>query len=213
MSSHAFPIVACGDDALRVLCGAGAIRHELARRLATDRLWIEVVPGREDITVSFDLHTMRMVAAEARLAESINDQRKCAPRKVRTHILEAVFGGESGPDLSSLAERIGRPESAIVSEVLSASLTVDMLGFTPGFAYLSGLSSDIVSERLAHPRARVAAGSIGLITGQIGLYALDGPGGWPIVGRILNPLFDRERTEPFVLLAGDNVQLRQAAAA
>jgi allophanate hydrolase len=88
-----------------------------------------------------------------------------------------------------------------------------MLGFTPGFAYLSGLSPDIVSERLAHPRARVAAGSVGLITGQIGLYALDGPGGWPIIGRILNPLFDRERTEPFVLLAGDNVQLRQAAAA
>ena len=83
-----------------------------------------------------------------------------------------------------------------------------MLGFTPGFAYLSGLSPMLLAERLAKPRVRVPAGSIGLITGQVGLYALEGPGGWPIIGRLQVPLFDRAAPNPFRLAPGDGVVLR-----
>ena len=122
-----------------------------------------------------------------------------------------MFGGEAGPDLAALAERLGQTEEQIIHIFERQTLRVDMLGFTPGFAYLTGLDPALVSERLAHPRARVAAGSIGLITGQVGLYALEGPGGWPIVGRVLAPLFDRTRPDPFLMAPGDEVVIRRAA--
>ena len=210
MSGARFEISACGDDALRILCGGGDIRHVLARQLAASAAWIDVVPGKENVTVSFDPHAERMADAQARLKTNIDFLSKGTMRGGARHTLPAEFGGQTGPDLTALATRLGRTEADIVEEVARATLTVDMLGFTPGFAYLTGLDPSLASERLAHPRSQVPAGSIGLITGQIGLYALDGPGGWPIIGRVVSPLFDRTRSDPFVLRPGDSVELVQA---
>ncbi|MFN7165328.1 MAG: 5-oxoprolinase subunit B family protein [Hyphomonas sp.] len=211
--SNAFQIAACGDDALRILCGEGDIRHDLAQRLAGDSGWLEIVPGKRDVTVSFDPHTERMEAARLRLDAALATDAPSRRDAARTLKFPAIFGGEDGPDLSGVAAASSLSEAAVIAAVESSLLSVDMLGFTPGFAYLSGLGPLLVSERLAHPRTRVAAGSIGLITGQIGLYALDGPGGWPIIGRVTGALFDRAKADPFVLRPGDCVRLRQAASA
>lgn len=209
MTAGRYALMACGDDALRVLCGPGDVRHDLASMLTSDPAWLEVVPGRMGVTVAFDPHTHSMNDAHARLAAALENDPGPRRRDRRVQDLAVEFGGEAGPDLAPLAARLGRPESEIAGMIERSSLQVDMLGFTPGFAYLAGLDAALVSERLANPRTRVPAGSIGLITGQIGLYALDGPGGWPIVGRVLSPLFDRAAAQPFVLGAGDRVVLRR----
>jgi len=206
-------VIACGDDALRILCGEGDIRHSLAQHLKHMQGWTEIVPGKLDLTVSFDPHAERMTGAQARLSAALGNVSTLQPRAARTHILEAGFGGEAGPDLAALAARLGQTEEQVIFTLGQQTLHVDMLGFTPGFAYLSGLDPEIVSERLANPRSRVAAGSIGLITGQVGLYALVGPGGWPILGRIRARLFDRARTDPFLMAPGDSVVLRRIPAA
>jgi allophanate hydrolase len=206
-------IVACGDDALRILCGEGDIRHNLAQKLAGDPRWLEIVPGKRDVTVAFDPHTEPMAQARARLEAALVPDIGLDPAAAATHVFTASFGSAGGPDLAALAARLGLSEAAIIAKVEASALIVDMLGFTPGFAYLGGLDGALVSERLANPRTRVAAGSIGLITGQIGLYALDGPGGWPIIGRVLSPLFDRASPDPFVLRPGDRVVLQRAPSA
>ncbi|MDP1555741.1 MAG: carboxyltransferase domain-containing protein [Hyphomonas sp.] len=206
-------IIACGDDALRILCGEGDIRHSLAQKLAEDPLWLEIVPGKRDVTVAFDPHAEQMSQAWARLEAALVPDIGHDPAAAATHVFTASFGGADGPDLAALAARLGLNENDIIARVEASALIVDMLGFTPGFAYLGGLDGALVSERLANPRTRVAAGSIGLITGQIGLYALDGPGGWPIIGRVLGPLFDRASPDPFVLRPGDRVVLQRAPSA
>ena len=108
---------------------------------------------------------------------------------------------------------MGIAEGALIKQVEQSLLTVDMLGFTPGFAYLTGLAPGLVAERLPSPRTLVPAGSIGLISGQIGLYALEGPGGWPLIGLVRAPLFARASANPFLLSAGDRVILRRAQGA
>lgn len=210
MMAPAFPVIALGDDALTVLCGPGDIRHTLAHHLASDQSWIEVVPGKQDVTVAFDPHAEGMGLAAARLKRLLVLAALSPALDAKTHSLEAVFGGEDGPDLAALSDRLAIPAAQIMDEVLQSPLTVDMLGFTPGFAYLTGLSPMLSGERLDTPRARVPAGSIGLITGQVGLYALEGPGGWPIIGRLQVPLFDRTATNPFRLAPGDRVFLRRS---
>jgi KipI family sensor histidine kinase inhibitor len=210
MTAPRFEVIACGDDALRILCGAGDIRHDLAEHLKTFPGWTEIVPGKLDVTVAFDPHKERLVEAQARLGAALQMLGAAPPRARRQHILEAVFGGEAGPDLAGLAMRLRRTEEQIIHDLEHQTLRLDMLGFTPGFAYLTGLDPALVSERLANPRPRVAAGSIGLITGQVGLYALEGPGGWPIVGRVLAPLFERSNAAPFLMAPGDEVVIRRA---
>lgn len=209
MTAPAFPVIALGDDAITVLCGPGDIRNSLARDLAKDKGWIEVVPGKQDVTVAFDPHSEGMDLAMARLQRLVESAASSSAHAPETHMLTAAFGGEQGPDLSVLAARQGMTEAQVIDAVLQSSLSVDMLGFTPGFAYLTGLSPALMADRLATPRARVPAGSIGLITGQIGLYALEGPGGWPIIGRLDAPLFDRAAPNPFRLAPGDRVVLRR----
>lgn len=211
MMAPAFPVIALGDDALMVLCGPGDVRHTLAHHLASDQSWIEVVPGKRDVTVAFDPYAESMALAMKRLRRLLESAASSLALTRQTHTLAAVFGGEDGPDLAALAEKLALPAAQIIDEVLQSSLTVDMLGFTPGFAYLSGLSPTLLAERLATPRERVPAGSIGLITGQVGLYALEGPGGWPIIGRLQVPLFDRAAPNPFRLAPGDRVVLRRSS--
>ena len=213
MTGGRVAIVACGDDALRILCGEGDIRISFAAHLAKADCWMEVVPGKRDVTVAFDPHRERMDDAQARLADALAAFVPKAAEHAAQHILRAEFGGASGPDLAALAASLGLAEADIVAAVERSPLSVDMLGFTPGFAYLKGLDPNLASTRLANPRARVAAGSIGLITGQIGLYALEGPGGWPIIGRVLTPLFDRSAANPFLLQPGARVLLGRAGPA
>ena len=210
MTAPRFEVIACGDDALRILCGAVEIRHDLAEHLKTFPGWAEIVPGKLDLTVAFDPHAERLSEAWVRLVEALQTLAASPQRTRRKHVLEAVFSGEAGPDLAALAARLGQTEAHIIDSLEHQTLRVDMLGFTPGFAYLTGLDPALVSERLANPRARVAAGSIGVITGQVGLYALEGPGGWPIVGRVLAPLFDRSQADPFLMAPGDEVVIRRA---
>jgi KipI family sensor histidine kinase inhibitor len=211
MMGQAFEVVPCGDDALRILCGAGDIRHDLAARLTASASWTEIVPGKQDICVAFDPHVLSLNAARARVLYEIATSEGSTARGRRSHTLIVEFGGEAGPDLSALAERLSLSLDGVVDVIEGAELSVDMLGFTPGFAYLAGLDPALVSERLGTPRTRVPAGSVGLITGQIGLYALDGPGGWPIVGRVQSALFDKIAADPFLLRAGDWVVLRRKA--
>jgi len=206
-----FEVVSCGDDALRILCGPGDIRHDPAAHLSASANWTEIVPGKLDLCVAFDPHLLSLDAARARLLQEISNTEPATARERRSHTLIVEFGGAAGPDLSEIAERLAFPQAGIIDMIEEAELSVDMLGFTPGFAYLSGLDEAVVSERLGTPRTRVPAGSVGLITGQIGLYALDGPGGWPIVGRVQSALFDKSAADPFLLRAGDRVVLRRKA--
>lgn len=208
MTPARFAIVACGDDALRVLCGSGDVRHAIARQLWRDGNWREIVPGKQDVTVAFDPHAEGMEAARTRLSAALAKVDETAQTATNTHALEADFGGAAGPDLARIAEASGKTQAEIIRLIEGSLLSVDLLGFTPGFAYLAGLDPALQAERLSHPRAKVPAGSIGLITGQIGLYALEGPGGWPIIGRVQTPLFDKSRDNPFRLQPGDRVTLR-----
>lgn len=206
-----FEVVACGDDALRILCGPGNIRHDLAARLSAGGNWTEIVPGKLDLCVAFDPHALSLDAARTRLLQEIATTKPSTARERRSHTLFVEFGGAAGPDLLEITARMAISAAGIIDAVERAELSVDMLGFTPGFAYLSGLDEALVSERLGTPRTRVPAGSIGLITGQIGLYALDGPGGWPIIGKVQSALFDKNAADPFLLRAGDRVVLRRKA--
>jgi KipI family sensor histidine kinase inhibitor len=203
-------IITLGDDALTVFCGPGEIRHRIAHTLRRTDAWLEVVPGREDVSVIFDPHAEGMEQAEARLKAELETPSDAERAEPRTHELIADFAGSAGPDLAGLVERMGAAEGDLIKQVERSVLTVDMLGFTPGFAYLTGLAPHLVAERLSSPRTLVPAGSIGLITGQIGLYALEGPGGWPLIGRVRAPLFDRGSANPFLLSPGDRVILRRA---
>ncbi len=193
---------AFGDDAVSVALdeppAALAARAEALRALG---LFEEVVPGLSSLTVSFDPLRLPREEAESRLSEALSRPAPAAGTEPRHHRLAIRYGGEAGPDLASVAEALSLSEDEVIARHSAATHKVALIGFMPGFAYLDG-AEDLPVPRLSRPRPRVAPGSVGLAGGRTGLYALQSPGGWPLIGRVSAPLWGGNGP---LLRAGDTV--------
>ncbi|MGA8276921.1 MAG: 5-oxoprolinase subunit PxpB [Rhodanobacteraceae bacterium] len=116
------------------------------------------------------------------------------------------YGGTDGPDLAAVAEHSGLDVDAVVARHLAGDYQVAMLGFAPGFAYLTGLDPLLHTPRRQTPRLRVPAGSVAIGGAQTGIYPGMLPGGWQIIGCTARVLFDAQRDPPSLLEAGDRVR-------
>ena len=164
----------------------------------------DVVPTFRSVAVFFDpLATDLTTIVEA--LEERSDQRQ--PRDAgRVVEVPVVYGGDAGPDLASIANDAGLTPEAVVARHASRAYRVFMLGFLPGFPYMAPVHEAIAAPRRPAPRARVAAGSVGIAGRQTGIYPRESPGGWQIIGRTPLELFDAGKTPPALLAPGDTVR-------
>lgn len=126
-----------------------------------------------------------------------------SPRVVEIPVL---YGGENGPDLDWAADYLGLSREEIIRRHSQRLYPVYMMGFTPGFPYLGGLDPTIAMPRLPRPRTRVPKGSVGIAGNQTGIYPLETPGGWRIIGRTPIELFSPWNDPPSLLEPGDLVR-------
>ena len=131
---------------------------------------------------------------------------------VRTVEIPVCYEGAFAPDLEVLAEQSRMSAAAVVDAHVRQLYRVYMLGFLPGFAYMGMVDACIAAPRLARPRERVPAGSVGIAGQQTGIYPLESPGGWKLIGRTPWRLFDPQRPEPVLLRPGDRVRFRAISA-
>ena len=120
--------------------------------------------------------------------------------------IPTCYGGWLGPDLEFVASYCKLTSDEVVRIHTSADYLVYMMGFTPGFTYLGGMSERIATPRLKTPRTLIPAGSVGIAQQQTGIYPVDSPGGWQLIGRTPVRLFDPQRDPPVVVEAGDYVR-------
>jgi KipI family sensor histidine kinase inhibitor len=208
-----------GDQALLLRWGEVADAatnrrvHALAARLrAAAPPWlVDCVPAYASLAVYFDDASIRgsdpfasVCGHVAILAEAV-DATAAAPAS-RLVEIPVVYGGEDGPDLDDVAAASGLTAAQVVERNAQVEYLVAMLGFSPGFPYLLGLDPQLAVPRLATPRTRVPAGSVGIGGAQTGVYPNAGPGGWRLIGRTPQALFDARREPPSLLLPGDRVR-------
>ena len=120
--------------------------------------------------------------------------------------IPVLYGGEAGPDLEFVASHNGLTPEEVIRRHAEPDYLVYMLGFTPGFPYLGGMDESIAAPRLKTPRVRIPAGSVGIAGSQTGVYPIDSPGGWQLIGRTPLRLFDMEGENKFLLKAGQRVR-------
>ncbi len=193
-----------GDDLLSVSVTDPQTAQRLASDLRESGDWIEAVAGVDSVVVRFDIASVLRADAENRLSNAVASISEPTDREQVVVEIPVVYGGESGPDFDYVCEELGLTRQQLI-EMHCGEYTVDMLGFTPGFAYIGGLDQQLIIDRLEHPRQHVPAGSVGIAGGRTGLYSLPGPGGWPLIGRTDRKLFDAASDEPFTLHAGARV--------
>ena len=206
-----------GDSAIRVGFGDSSNcddreieeRIQAFHRAVTKRPLpgvVECVPAYTTVAVYYDpLATDydQLVVQLKVIAKQAPSRTSKAVRRVN---IPTIFGGEAGPDLASAAESLGLSAGALVERFTSAIYTVRMIGFLPGFPYLSGLPDELALPRLSTPRVTVPAGSVAIAGRQAGIYPLASPGGWNILGRTSVTLFDPAADTPTLLMPGDRVR-------
>lgn len=196
------------DDTLIVILTDDLERAARAEALLQDRTWLEVVPGARDITVQFDPVKEQPVEALSRLSMALSAPLDTTTTEHAELEIPVCYGAPFAIDLESLCRELNLTSDALIARHTSTTYRVAMMGFTPGFAYLSSDATALDVSRLAVPRQSVPAGSIGLAANQCGLYALPGPGGWPIIGRTPLTLFDSCRESPFLLSHGMTIRFK-----
>lgn len=124
----------------------------------------------------------------------------------KVYEIPVLYGGSYGPDLPEIAAHAGLSEDEVIRIHSSQDYLIYMLGFLPGFTYLGGLDERIHTPRLASPRVRIPAGSVGIGGSQTGIYPLDSPGGWQLMGMTPVKTYDPNRTKPILVEAGDYIR-------
>jgi KipI family sensor histidine kinase inhibitor len=115
--------------------------------------------------------------------------------------------------MENVSEHTGLSEDEIIHRHTNVDCYCYMLGFTPGFGYLGGLDECLATPRLKKPRLLIPAGSVGIAGDQTGVYSVDSPGGWQLIGRTPLKLFDpRGGADPTLMKAGDWVRFRRISA-
>ena len=124
------------------------------------------------------------------------------------HIIEipTLYGGEYGPDLEFVTHHNKLSVEEVIKIHTEKEYFIYMLGFLPGFVYLGGISDKIATPRLEKPRLKVLEGSVGIAGKQTGIYPLESPGGWQIIGRTPVKLYNPQKEPPFLLKSGDYVK-------
>ena len=127
-------------------------------------------------------------------------------RKVEIPI---CYDDEFGLDLGALSDVLNLSVEEIVTLHLSQVYRVFMIGFLPGFPYMGKLNERIFTSRKKVPRKKVASGSVGIAALQTGIYPIEAPGGWNIIGRTPSLILDTKKKEPFLLKVGDSVRFKR----
>lgn len=166
----------------------------------------ETVPTYCSLTIHYAPEKIRYGELCAQIERLLAVSHRAQRLNVVVMEIPVLYGGEYGPDLEHVAEHNHMTPEEVVRLHSSAEYLIYMLGFTPGFSYMGGMDERIATPRLKTPRVVIPAGSVGIAGKQTGIYPIDSPGGWQLIGRTPVRLYDAERDRPILLDAGLHVK-------
>ena len=209
-----FRITAAGDAALvvemparvdpeingRLVGLADAVRTRIGAAVR------DAVVGYCTLTVYFDPLHVDAVWLEGEL-QGIAREDSSAPAAAGALMeIPVCYGEDLGPDLPEVAALVRCSEQEVIRLHTSVEYRVFVVGFVPGFAYMGIVDDRLALPRRATPRTKVPAGSVAIAAGQTGIYPIETPGGWHLLGRTPVRPFDPDRSDPALFSPGDRVR-------
>ena len=167
---------------------------------------IETVPAYGTLLVHYDSLLLSFGQIKNYLREKLTQVQDNISRKRKQLEVPVRYGGEYGVDLEAVARHCQLQMEDVIRIHSEKIYTVFMMGFTPGFPYMGKLDDAIIMPRLERPRTRVPAGTVAIAGSQTGIYPIDSPGGWQLIGWTALQLFNPESESPFLFSPGDEVK-------
>ena len=172
----------------------------------------ETVQAYASLSFKFDPRESTIESMKQKVEKALGSRDVDATPK-RVVKVPVCYEDQFAPDLAWVSSEKGLSREEIVKIHRSKRYTCMMLGYTPGFVFLDDVSSEIAVPRLETPRVRVPAGSVGIAGSQTGIYGVEAPGGWRLIGRTPLFMFDPDRDPPTLIEPGDNIEFEPISAA
>jgi KipI family sensor histidine kinase inhibitor len=166
----------------------------------------ELLPTYRSIMIMYDPLKIQYDELIKTLDDLSNKTAEGEKETIKIVEIPTLYGGEYGPDINFVAEHNNISTDEVIKIHTGTDYLVYMLGFTPGFTYLGGMSEKIATPRLSSPRKKIPSGSVGIAGSQTGMYPSETPGGWQLIGRTPLKLYDPSKEPPVMLNAGDYVR-------
>lgn len=213
---------ACGDHAVTITLGNGisvAINEQvmrLYRYLVAQEAEavLDIIPAYNSLTVVYDaLLLIREYPGRSPygmmqnwLQQSVAAMEHIQERPARKMEIPVCYDRNLAPDIETVAALHQLSVEEVIRLHTETVYRVFMIGFLPGFAYMGSVHEKIITPRKSTPRTLVPAGSVGIAGEQTGIYPLDSPGGWQLIGQTPLQLFDVQQVNPCLLQPGDEVR-------
>lgn len=205
-------ILLSGDAAITVEFGRHIDIDANLKVLALDRAIAgeriagisETVPTYRSLLIHYDPTRIGFAALSERVMSLVQPVTNEA-KNVRRWRVPVVYGGPYGIDLDEVARAHDISTSELIARHAGGHYQVAMIGFTPGFAYLSGLDPSIATPRRASPRPQTPPGTISIGGAQACVQCLAAPSGWHLLGRTPVRTFHPRREPVFLMEPGDAV--------
>jgi inhibitor of KinA len=208
-------VAPAGDRALLITLGTSIDPALLGQVLALDRALQDRRPsgllGTVPAYASLLCHYDTDVTDAARLEETIRRLEGTVEAAIPSGPIVDIPTRYDGPDLPEVALKTNLTPAAVVEQHAGREYLVYSVGFAPGFTYCGALPDQLAVPRMALPRLRVPAGSIGIAGRQTGIYAVESPGGWNLIGRTALQLFDPAADPPARFKPGDRLRFIPAS--
>ena len=209
-------ILPTGDRALAVEFGNEIDEHINARlmgfirKLSDERIRgiEEFVPSFRSVLIHYNPGVLSYDRIRSIIEKTLSEPISESTHKKRIVEVPVCYDEKFGPDIAFVAEHAGISIDEVIRIHTSTPYLVYMLGFQPGFPYLGGLDERIHTPRLESPRIRLEAGSVGIGGGQTGLYPMESPGGWRIIGVTPVRCYNPEKDKPIPYMAGDHIRFK-----
>jgi len=167
---------------------------------------IDMIPAFCTLLVNYDPRIVAYQELLDRLDELSKLDVQVQKASSKVFEIPVLYDGEGGPDLENVAKLAGLSKEEVIEIHSGSDYLIYMLGFMPGFPYLGGLDERIHTPRLDEPRVKIPSGSVGIGAAQTGLYPLESPGGWQLLGRTPVKTYDPNRETPILFDAGDYIR-------
>lgn len=166
----------------------------------------DVIPAFCSLLINYDPRVISYEQIKGRMEALVKIDVTAGDTRKRVFEIPVCYGGVYGPDIQNIADHAGMSVEEVIQIHTSRDYLIYMLGFLPGFTYLGGLDERIHTPRLANPRIRIPAGSVGIGGSQTGIYPMDSPGGWQLMGMTPVKTYDPDREVPILVEAGDYIR-------
>jgi KipI family sensor histidine kinase inhibitor len=167
---------------------------------------LDLVPSYRSLLIIYDPLCISFDEVKAGLIDIWNNPDRSRLPQPQTVKIPVVYGGEHGPDLKLVAQYHNLTPREVIGLHTRPVYRVYMIGFTPGYPYLGEVPDAIATPRRETPRTLVPKGSVGIAQKQTGIYPVDSPGGWQLIGWTPVEFFDPFGKPPSHLVMGDRVQ-------